>query len=458
MPTLVSNVETLANLPYLQRHGSAAFRSPGTSLCTGHLPCDHHEHMDHRPPLELPLGLPFTELLALHGVSPNDVRGALMGGYFAGLLDRSVLGTTLDHETFRGLGSGLGCGAVGILTDDCAVAVAAAVLACFDRERRRTVRGSCFDRHRRDGRRRRRCAARRREPTTETVPAGPARAVWCCAGPGACATLDGAWPASRRACSSTSRNSSSSTLPVSAEDVPKRCAARHSVRTRCEAAVQSSAETSECRLDRTICDGCGACAEHAPEYLLSLTTGDTPRSSVTVACPRLTATTCCAGRPLDCPVRAHQSRVASAEQDFAGKERRRPAPTPPADRGTRSFESAAAGASPSEQRRNSRCTAARDSTTAQTESFWTSGRTERTDPCSRFRRSPRFHGPESTHPSRCAGSCGSQRHGRATGERDRAVPPRRSPSTTASASTGPRPRPTCSPRSPSGRTPQRSPG
>jgi len=92
----------------------------------------------------VPHGLPFTDLLALHGVSPDTVRGALMGGYFSGLLDRSVLDTTLDHETFRGLGSGLGCGAVGIITDDCPVAVAAAVLAYFDRENAGQC-GSCFN-------------------------------------------------------------------------------------------------------------------------------------------------------------------------------------------------------------------------------------------------------------------------------------------------------------------------
>ena len=35
-PTLVSNVETLANLPFLQRQGSAAFRSQGTPRVVGH--------------------------------------------------------------------------------------------------------------------------------------------------------------------------------------------------------------------------------------------------------------------------------------------------------------------------------------------------------------------------------------------------------------------------------------
>ncbi|MGB9302283.1 MAG: NADH-ubiquinone oxidoreductase-F iron-sulfur binding region domain-containing protein, partial [Mycobacterium sp.] len=70
--------------------------------------------------------------------------GALMGGYFAGLLDRRVLGTTLDHETMRDLGSGLGCGAISVITDDCLVAVAASVLAYFDRENAGQC-GSCFN-------------------------------------------------------------------------------------------------------------------------------------------------------------------------------------------------------------------------------------------------------------------------------------------------------------------------
>ncbi|OBH89542.1 NADH-ubiquinone oxidoreductase-F iron-sulfur binding region domain-containing protein [Mycobacterium sp. E2989] len=143
-PTLVSNVETLANLPFLQSHGSTAFRAQGTSLSPGTFLATITGAG--RPPVlyELPHGLPFTELLALHGVSHDQVRGALMGGYFAGLLNRTVLDTTLDHETMRRLGSGLGCGAISVITDDCPVAVAASVLAYFDRENAGQC-GSCFN-------------------------------------------------------------------------------------------------------------------------------------------------------------------------------------------------------------------------------------------------------------------------------------------------------------------------
>ncbi|MBW0016110.1 MAG: hypothetical protein JO236_00955 [Mycobacterium sp.] len=144
LPTLVSNVETLANLAYLHRHGAEEFRSQGTSQSPGTFLATITGAS--RPPVlyELPHGLPFTELLALHGISPDQVRGALMGGYFAGFLNRRVLETSLDHETMRSLGSGLGAGAVTVITDDCLVALAAAVLAYFDRENAGQC-GSCFN-------------------------------------------------------------------------------------------------------------------------------------------------------------------------------------------------------------------------------------------------------------------------------------------------------------------------
>ncbi|HZQ30144.1 MAG TPA: NADH-ubiquinone oxidoreductase-F iron-sulfur binding region domain-containing protein [Mycobacterium sp.] len=144
LPTLVSNVETLATLPYLQHHGAEAFRAEGTSMSPGTFLMTITG--GGRAPwlYEVPHGLAFTELLALHGIPAEQVRGVLMGGYFAGLLNREILDATLDHETFRRLGSGLGCGAISVLTDDCPVAVAASVMAYFDRENAGQC-GSCFN-------------------------------------------------------------------------------------------------------------------------------------------------------------------------------------------------------------------------------------------------------------------------------------------------------------------------
>ncbi|MBV8967282.1 MAG: hypothetical protein JO191_14030 [Mycobacteriaceae bacterium] len=144
LPTLVSNVETLAMLPFLHRNGADAFRAEGTPASPGTFLITITGAG--RPPAlyEVPHGLPFSELLDFHGVSPDEVRGASMGGYFAGMLNRSILDATLDHETLRRLGSALGSGAISVITDDCPIAVAASVMAYFDRENAAQC-GSCFN-------------------------------------------------------------------------------------------------------------------------------------------------------------------------------------------------------------------------------------------------------------------------------------------------------------------------
>lgn len=144
LPTAVCNVETLANLPFVQRYGATAYRaagtddSPGTFLATltggGRAPGLY----------EVPFGVAAADLIALHGIAAEQVRGALMGGYFAGMLDRRILGATLDHKSLRALGSGLGCGAVSVITDEGPIAVGAAVLAYYDRENADQC-GSCFN-------------------------------------------------------------------------------------------------------------------------------------------------------------------------------------------------------------------------------------------------------------------------------------------------------------------------
>lgn len=85
-----------------------------------------------------------ADVLALHGVAAAEVRGALMGGYFAGLLNRGVLDTAgsripacigqrigLRRDRFpdRGLPGRT---------------VAASVLAYFDQENAGQC-GSCFN-------------------------------------------------------------------------------------------------------------------------------------------------------------------------------------------------------------------------------------------------------------------------------------------------------------------------
>ena len=144
LPTMVSNVETLGNLPFIHEHGSEAFHAVGTPMSPGTFLATITGGGRPAALYEIPHGAAFSDLLTLHGVAADAVHGALMGGYFAGLLNTDILDAKLDHETIRRLGSGLGCGAISILTEDCPVAVAASVMSYFDRENAGQC-GSCFN-------------------------------------------------------------------------------------------------------------------------------------------------------------------------------------------------------------------------------------------------------------------------------------------------------------------------
>jgi len=187
LPTLVSNVETIANLPGI---AVAAEPRADTFLLTlgGAVS---------RPGLyEVPFGVTVGEAVEVlgHGVvraagAAGAARGYLMGGYFAGLLGPRGGGLRLDYDDLRVERSGLGCGAVTVLgPHDCPVGVTAQLLAYFARENAGQC-GSCFN----------------GTAAMAAVAAGLATGVagdadlgrlrhWCATlpGRGACGTLDGA--------------------------------------------------------------------------------------------------------------------------------------------------------------------------------------------------------------------------------------------------------------------------
>jgi NADH:ubiquinone oxidoreductase subunit F (NADH-binding) len=74
----------------------------------------------------------IAEALLSAGAELDSVRGVLMGGYFAGLLNRRALELPLEYEALRAEGSGLGCGAMLVLSRrHCPVGATAAVLSYF---------------------------------------------------------------------------------------------------------------------------------------------------------------------------------------------------------------------------------------------------------------------------------------------------------------------------------------
>jgi NADH:ubiquinone oxidoreductase subunit F (NADH-binding) len=137
-PTLVSNVETLAGLALLHRLGAAGYRAGETFLLTltGTAAAGLYE---------VPLGVTLRDVLAWRGGDPAGVTGVLMGGYFGGLLGPRALDVPLEYDAVRLAGSGLGCGAIAVLTAaTCPVRLAAELMTYFSYENAGQC-GGCFN-------------------------------------------------------------------------------------------------------------------------------------------------------------------------------------------------------------------------------------------------------------------------------------------------------------------------
>lgn len=67
-----------------------------------------------------------------------------MGGYFAGLIGPDVIDMPLSYPASRARGTGLGCGAIWVIgPDECPIAIAADLMAYFERNNARQC-GPCI--------------------------------------------------------------------------------------------------------------------------------------------------------------------------------------------------------------------------------------------------------------------------------------------------------------------------
>ena len=109
-PTLVSNVETLAQLALVARFGASWFREvgtddePGTRLLT--ICGDGVE----RQVIEAAGGIAIDEALRAAGVEPSQLRAVLVGGYHGGWVPRSALHTPLARRHLEPFGAHPGAG------------------------------------------------------------------------------------------------------------------------------------------------------------------------------------------------------------------------------------------------------------------------------------------------------------------------------------------------------------
>jgi NADH:ubiquinone oxidoreductase subunit F (NADH-binding) len=128
-PTLVQNVETLAQLALISRYGPAWFREIGTGEEPGSALVTLSGAVRLPGVYEVPLGTPFRELVATAGGVTPPARSVLVGGYFGTWLDAdTAFASDLSEASLGTAGASLGARAVVVLPEgSCALAEVARV-------------------------------------------------------------------------------------------------------------------------------------------------------------------------------------------------------------------------------------------------------------------------------------------------------------------------------------------
>jgi NADH:ubiquinone oxidoreductase subunit F (NADH-binding) len=132
-PTLVNNVETMANVPGILREGADWFRSVGTDESPGTIVCTVTGAVDHAGVGEVALGTPLRgaiETIA-GGARPGHRLTAVLSGVSNALVRAHDLDTPLTYEAMAAIGSGLGCGAFIVFDDETDFVAVAAGVARF---------------------------------------------------------------------------------------------------------------------------------------------------------------------------------------------------------------------------------------------------------------------------------------------------------------------------------------
>ncbi|MFY9345897.1 MAG: NADH-ubiquinone oxidoreductase-F iron-sulfur binding region domain-containing protein [Planctomycetota bacterium] len=118
-PTTVNNVETLAHVSWIARHGGAAFAAIGTEQSKGTLLFTLPPEVQRPGVYELPFGATYRQLIEGQGGGLRAGRRlrALLPAMSCGFLLAEHVDVPIGYETLRPLGSSPGCGGVRIVDD-----------------------------------------------------------------------------------------------------------------------------------------------------------------------------------------------------------------------------------------------------------------------------------------------------------------------------------------------------
>jgi NADH:ubiquinone oxidoreductase subunit F (NADH-binding) len=131
-PTLVQNVETLANVPWIVRNGAAAYAALGHAKSRGTKLVSLNS-LFRRPGLyEVELGMPVRRIVEElgGGLAEGRLAGVLIGGPLAGIVPPALLDVPFAFEELRAVGASVGHG--GIVAFDQRTSVVDLLLHAFE--------------------------------------------------------------------------------------------------------------------------------------------------------------------------------------------------------------------------------------------------------------------------------------------------------------------------------------
>ena len=137
-PTLVNNVETLANIAPILRNGSDWYRSFGPKNSPGTKVYTILGNLNVTGLIEVPMGITLREVIAIYGKGMKNNKPfklAQTGGSSGSIVPAILQDTPMDFDSFSKAGVSLGSGALLICDEDtCVVDLAKTLLNFFRKE------------------------------------------------------------------------------------------------------------------------------------------------------------------------------------------------------------------------------------------------------------------------------------------------------------------------------------
>jgi NADH:ubiquinone oxidoreductase subunit F (NADH-binding) len=113
-PTVVNNVETLANVPWIMRHGGAAFASLGVPGSRGTKVVSLNSLFQKPGLYEIEFGMPLRQIVEQlgGGLRGGMLKGVMIGGPLAGIVPPAHLDVPFGFDELRTLGASVGHGGI----------------------------------------------------------------------------------------------------------------------------------------------------------------------------------------------------------------------------------------------------------------------------------------------------------------------------------------------------------